>query len=226
MTSTNVIPLHQEENEPTPEELRAMAVNLVVQIRLRVRRMIRRKDQLSSTARLLERSARVMREAANPFDEHRIKEREAEAKALRKHASEWRQMLQDAGRTLIDIAPAINSVLPLSLRCDLLNINVADRAGLTDEDGFVQLIYMHRLEDSAFYRSKEDWGFDGPLYNAMSLVFIDFLCNHPEGKKLGDSLFEPGGLLAGVPKYRQLPDGSMERMPPRLQVVGDSALIH
>jgi hypothetical protein len=226
MTATNVIALHQEESEPTPEELRAIAMNLVAKIRRNVREIIRRREQLSSTARVTERAARVMREAGNPFDQNRIEAREFQAKLLRKSASDYRQMLQDAGRMLVDTAPVIDGVLTLAQRCDLLNINVADRAGLTEEDGFVQLIYMRRLEDSAFYRGKEDWGFDGPLNQAMMLVFMDFLCNHPEGQKLGDSLFEPGGMFENAPRYRQLPDGSMERMPPRLQVVGNSTSIH
>jgi hypothetical protein len=125
---------------------------------------------------------------------------------------------------LIDTAPLIDQTLTLAERCDLLNINRADRADLTDEDGIVQLVYLRGLEDSAEHRGQDFK--DGPLFNAMALVFIYFLCNHSEGKKLGDSLFEPGGLLSGVPKYRQLRDGSMERMPPRLQVVSDSASIH
>lgn len=226
MTATNVIALHQEENEPTPEELRAMAMKFLIRIRRNVRDATLRKEHLLRTAIGHERAIRLMRSSGNPFDQHRIGVRESQAKLLRKVAGDNRQLLQDFGRLLIDTAPLIDQTLTLAERCDLLNINRADRADLTDEDGIVQLVYLKRLEDSAFYRSKEDWGFDGPLYNAMSLVFIDFLCNHPEGKKLGDSLFEPGGLLAGVPKYRQLPDGSMERMPPRLQVVGDSASIH
>lgn len=224
MTATNVIALHQEENEPTPEELRAIAMNLVAKIRRNVREIIRHREQLSTTARVVERAAKVMREAGNPFDQNRIEVRESQAKLLHEIARDYRQMLQDAGRVLVDSAPLIDGVLTLAQRCDLLNINVADRADLTDEDGIVQLVYLRGLEDSAEYRGQDFK--DGPLFNAMALVFIDFLCNHPEGRKLGDSLFEPGGLFESVPKYRQLPDGSMERMPPCLQVVGNSASIH
>lgn len=224
MTATNVIPLHQEENEPTPEELRAIAMNLVAKIRRNVREIIRHREQLSTTARVVERAAKVMREAGNPFDQNRIEVRESQAKLLREIARDYRQILQDAGRVLVDSAPLIDGVLTLAQRCDLLNINVADRADLTDEDGIVQLVYLRGLEDSAEHRGQDFK--DGPLFNAMALVFIDFLCNHPEGRKLGDSLFEPGGMFESVPKYRQLPDGSMERMPPRLQVVGNSASIH
>lgn len=68
MTATNVIALHQEEEDATPEELRAMAMNLVARIRRCVRGIIKRKEQLSGTTRALERAARMMREAANPFD--------------------------------------------------------------------------------------------------------------------------------------------------------------
>lgn len=218
MTATNVIALPQKDDEPTPEENRALTMNLVARIRRNVREIVRRREQFFSAARVQERAARVMRAVGNPFDKNRIEVHEFHAKALRKSASDCRQMLQDAGRFLIDIAPMIDAVLPLAQRCDILNINVADREGLTDDDGMVQLIHVHNLEDSAFFRGKEDWDFDGPLNQAMMLVFMDFLCNHPEGQKLGDSLFEPGGMFESVPIYRQLPDGSMERMPPRLHV--------
>lgn len=224
MTATNVISLHQEEPELSPDELRALATSTVAKIRRSVRRITQRQDRYHGTARVLERAARMMLDAGNPFDRNRIKDRELAAKDLRKHASECRNALKDLGRVLIDVAPVIDSVLTLAQRCDLLNVNVADRAGLTDEDGIVQLVYLKGLEDSAEHRGKDFK--DGPLHNAMMLVFIDFLCNHPEGRKLGDSLFEPGGLLEGVSKYRRLPDGSMERMPPRLRVVGESESIH
>lgn len=224
MTATNVIALHQEENEPTPDELRTLAMTTVAKIRRSVRRITQRKEKCHSAARVLERAARMMLDAGNPFDQNRIKDRELAAKDLRKHASECRHALKDLGRALIDVAPVIDSVLTLAQRCDILNVNVADRTGLSDEDGIVQLVYLKGLEDSAEHRDQDFK--DAPLNNAMTLVFIDFLCNHPEGRKLGDSLFEPGGLFEGVPKYRQLPNGSMERMPPRLRVVGSSESIH
>lgn len=219
MTATNVIALPQKDDEPTPEELRALSMNLVAWIRRNVRDIVRRREQFSYAARVQERAARVMRAAGNPFDQNRIEVREFNARELRNSASDCRQLLQEAGRHLIDIAPMIDAVLSLAQRCDLLNINVADRADLTDEDGFVKLIHVHNLEDSAFFRGKEDWDFDGPLNAAMMQVFMAFLCNHPEGQKLGDSLFERGGMFESVPMYRRLPDGSMERMPPRLQVI-------
>ncbi len=220
MTATNVIALHQEENDPTPEELRAMAMKFLIRVRRGVRGVTLRKEQLSGAAKAHERATSLMRESGTPFDQHRIGVRESQAKLLRKGASDNRQLLQDYGRLLIDTAPLIDQALTLAERCDLLNINRVDRADLTDEDGIVQLVYLRGLEDSAEHRGQDFK--DGPLFNAMALVFIDFLCNHPEGRKLGDSLFEPGGMFENVPKYRQLPDGLMERMPPCLRVVGHS----
>lgn len=224
MTDTNVIALPQQVPEPTPDELRALAMNTVVKIRRSVRRIAQRQEWYRSTARVHECAAKMMRETGNPFDRNRIHDHESAAKDLRKNSSECRQVLKDLGRVLMDVAPMIDSVLTLAQSCDLLNINVADRAGLSDEDGIIQLIYLKGLEDSAEHRGQDLK--DAPLHNAMALVFIDFLCNHTEGRKLGDSLFQPGGLFEAVPKYRQLPDGSMERMAPRLRVVGDSESIH
>jgi hypothetical protein len=45
------------------------------------------------------------------------------------------------------------------------------------------------------------------------------MLNTVEDRKLGDSLFEPGGLFEGVPLYRREQHGTMVRQPPRLRVV-------
>lgn len=38
-------------------------------------------------------------------------------------------------------------------------------------------------------------------------------------RQIGAEIFEPGGIFAGLPMYQQQPDGSLQRMPPRLRVV-------
>lgn len=57
------------------------------------------------------------------------------------------------------------------------------------------------------------------MFQASQQVFIDFLTNHEEGRKLGDSLFQPGGMFADVPVYKQAADGTMRRQPPSLRIV-------
>jgi hypothetical protein len=128
-----------------------------------------------------------------------------------------RESLKESGRLLVDAARLVDAGTTLAQRCEILNVNVAERADLTDADGLVQIVFAHGLEDSAA-RRKVEWN-DGPLYSAMQPVFMDFLTNTKEGQELGDSLFEPGGLLATVPMYSQAADGSMKRLPPRLHVV-------
>lgn len=53
-------------------------------------------------------------------------------------------------------------------------------------------------------------------------MFIDFLTNHEEGRKLGDSLFQPGGMFADVPIFTRAADGTMKRQPPKLYAVDDT----
>ncbi|MEO8408883.1 MAG: hypothetical protein ABI476_10680, partial [Oxalobacteraceae bacterium] len=105
----------------------------------------------------------------------------------------------------------------LAQRCEILNVNVADRADLTEDDGLIKIIYLHGLEDSAA-RLKDDWK-NGPMYQASATVFIDFLLHTKEGQALGNSLFAPGGMFAGAPMYTKQSDGSMKRQPPKLYSV-------
>jgi hypothetical protein len=116
----------------------------------------------------------------------------------------------------MDTSAFIDAATTLADRCELLNINVADRDELTEEDGIAKLIFLHGLEDSAMYR-KQDY-LDRPLNNALRWVFMDFLTETPEGRKVGDSLFEAGGMFEFLPVYKQRPDGTMERCPPPLRL--------
>jgi len=120
------------------------------------------------------------------------------------------------GRLLMDLALFIDTYTTLDERCDLLNVNIADRSQLSSDDGVVRIVFAHGLEDSAERRHCQ-WN-DGPLFRAAQLVFVDFLAT-PEGRAVGDTLFRPGGVFEGLPIYSTKPDGTMKRNPPKLRVV-------
>lgn len=219
MTAKNVFVFPTKDQELSPGELRAIAMKFVIVVRRKVRELYLQREQLIKSKKEVLRRITKLREASSPFNKDRISSLESEAEAFGDCIGYTNNLLLDAGRILIDAAPLVDAALTLKERCDVLNINVVDREGLTDEDGIVYLIHVHRLEDSAFFHGEEGWKFNGPLNAAMMLVYFDFIMNTAEGKKLSDSLFEPGGIFESVPMYRQLPNGSMERMPPRLRVV-------
>lgn len=210
---TNIIAL------PTKPELTATkeAFRFIVTVRRSVRQAVEILDRMADKASRYRRQARLLEARGNPFDAARIKVLEGMADEIRTDCEPMRDCMKKWGRLMADSAPAIDSCTTLAQRCEVLNVNVADRADLTDDDGLIKIIYLHGLEDSAA-RIKDDWK-NGPMYQASATVFIDFLLNTKEGQALGDSLFEPGGMFAGVPMYTKQPEGSMKRQPPKLYSV-------
>lgn len=66
---------------------------------------------------------------------------------------------------------------------------------------------VHLRADSA--STQGDDFKSGAFFESIFLVLVDFLIDHPKGRAVGDTLFEPGELLARLPRYSRLPDGSM-----------------
>jgi hypothetical protein len=161
-----------------------------------------------------------LRGYAGPFDGARIAAWEAAADDAAAGCKTMRECLKSSGHLLTKTARMVDANLTLEQRCEILNVNKAHRGDLTDADGLIEIVYMHGLEDSAA-RVKDDWK-DGPLFQAAQEVFMDFLTNTVAGQKLGDSLFERGGMFADAPMFKQSADGTMKRQPPRLHVVPDA----
>ena len=125
-----------------------------------------------------------------------------------------RESLHNCGKLLTSATPMIDAGTTLAQRCKILNVSTADPGDLTEADGLIAIIYLHGLEGSAANRKAEDK--NGPMFQASQQVFMHFLTNHEEGRKLGDSMFQPGGMFADAPMFKQAPDGTMERQPPKL----------
>lgn len=189
----------------------------VIFLRRGARRAIATIDRQHDKARQYRRQAQIIKQRANPFDAARIAALEALAADETAACKPLRNAINECGKLLASTAPMIDAGTTLAQRCDILNVNIADRGDLTEADGLHRIIFAHGLEDSAARRGC-DYN-DGPLFQASQRVFMDFLMNTREGQKLGDSLFEPGGMLAGVPMYTQANDGTMQRQPPRLYAV-------
>ncbi|MBC8748529.1 MULTISPECIES: hypothetical protein [Paraburkholderia] len=97
------------------------------------------------------------------------------------------------GNALNDAAPCIDAALTFEERCDVLNINPAQRREIDGERGFVALAFTHGLEGSA-ERRKEDFK-DSPIFNALHRVVAEFL-DTPHGKRACDEVFR--GLFGGA----------------------------
>jgi hypothetical protein len=211
-----VAPTAATQYQPTTKDL----LLYVIKVRKMVRQAVAVLDSQNERARQYRRRARILREQAGTFDGARIAALEAAAAEVRRLCEPMRESLHNCGKLIASAAPMIDAGTTLAQRCEILNVNQADRGDLTDADGLIKIIYLHGLEDSAA-SVKDDWK-NGPLFKAAQEVFMDFLTNTTEGQKLGDSLFERGGMFAEVPTFKQAADGTMKRQPPRLHVVPDA----
>ncbi|WP_175732597.1 hypothetical protein [Burkholderia ambifaria] len=108
-------------------------------------------------------------------------------------ASNDDRVVRECGYALMNAASIIDVCTTLAQRCELLNVNVADREGLSESDGLAALIFDHGKEDSAASRHLERK--DGPLFHAINRVFIDFLMTTHDGQPGGRCMFSPGGLF-------------------------------
>ena len=192
-------------------------LSLLIQFRRGVRRITASLEQLHNVARQHRRQVRKLKERALPFDSARIVSLEALAKEATEACTPLRTQLKQCSYFLVDIAGSLDSRTTLSQRCEILNVNVADRGDLTEADGIREIVFLHGLEDSAANRRAE-WK-NGPLFQAFQRMFVDFLLHTEEGRAVSDSLFESGGMFEAVPMYKRAADGTMVRQPPRLRSV-------
>lgn len=152
----------------------------------------------------------------NPFHRARIAKLEAAIATYRPTLDEKFAARRKLGEIVMQFAPALDQVLTFPERGAALNANRADLADVPHDAGLAHMISVYSLEDSA--ERRRDDAEHGPLQAACHAVMIKFLCEHPEGRAVGDSLFEPGGMFEWLPWYRREKDGQLRKMPPRLRL--------
>lgn len=178
-----------DQGQPTIKDL----FLFVIIMRRGLRKAIATIDRQHHMARQYRRQARILRERASPFDAARIAVLETMAVDAVAACKPLRESLKDGGKLLADTAQMIDAGTTLAQRCEILNVNTADRGALTEADGLHHIVFAHGLEDSAS-RQELDWK-NGPLFQALQYVFMDFLMNTKEGQKLGDSLLSRAACL-------------------------------
>ena len=219
--TNNTTTARSTRREPRYQATTREAFLALVVIRRGIRQIVQALDSARAQRNQYQRQANILKHAGSPFNASRIAALESKSRAMEPLCDDLRVRLKGLGQFLLDMASTFDSVTTLTQRCEILGVNVADRGALTEEDGLVRIFNAHGLEDSAYHRNRP-WK-SGPLHESTVEIFIDFMLNTAEGRKIGDSLFEPGGLFADVPLYRWEPDGTMVRQPPRLRIVESDA---
>lgn len=214
-----------------PQLLEAMLVNIsssVVTEFLLTRLNVRELDHALEHSHILARIGRraVLRLEAQPFNKHRVEQLRVEVQEIEKVRDEVQKIQRGLGQALIGMAPEFDAATTFEQRCDLLNVNVADRAQLPANCGLIHMASVYRLEDSATNRSSNRFG---PLFAAIQEHMEHVMFTTPAGQaamdKMWEKLTEPGGLFQGLPIYDKADDGSMVRRPPKLALVATTPTI-
>ncbi|WP_321808072.1 hypothetical protein [Burkholderia sp. BCC1993] len=192
-------------------ETKKLAYLYIAKVRRSLRRAAAARDALLDERRLVERRMRLLIHRGNPFDRARISSLRVTATALEAAAEHHEETMRRFGGLLLRAAHLIDAALDLAERCDALNVNVADRAGLDESHGFTRLVFVDGLEDSAEHRDKE-WK-SGTFFDALHAAYCEWL-DTPDGERAMSGAFGPGGVLDGF----LIPDGvsTSTRPGPRL----------
>ena len=206
----------RENTGSEPLTMQEIALPLI-RLRYNIRKAVDSLNAARDEAYQYGRKARQLKGYNSPFYAGRIAELELTASAIHKEMESTRETLRAWGYLLTDISHMLDTCTTLAQRCELVNVNVADRGDLTESDSLVHIIFVHGLEDSAEHRGKDFK--EGAMFEALQLVFMDFLTNTEEGKALNDSLFEDGGLFESIATYTKDNDGNLKPLPPKLSLV-------
>lgn len=196
----------------------------VISIFLWMRRAIRQDqavmDALWDDIRYLRRHAKLL-DQASPFNASRAATLRDEADLIQADYDLVRDDCRRLGAALMAGAWEVDEATTFDERCEILNINVADRAQLPADCGLVHMFSAYGLEDSA-QRRRMAWK-SGPLYSAVQIEIYRVLLETEAGRAASQELWEkatgPGGMFEDLPLYDQQPDGTMKRRPPKLRVV-------
>ncbi|ATD62525.1 MAG: hypothetical protein ACOH2S_27500 [Janthinobacterium svalbardensis] len=163
----------------------------------------------------------VVKLKQSPFNAHRAESIRVLLREGDKQCDELGVAQRQLGEALVKMAPEFDAATTFEQRCELLGVNVVDRAQLPADSGMVHIASAYGLEDSAAGRSLPHKS--GPLCGAIQAHMNHIMFTTPEGRaamdEMWEKLTEPGGLFQGLPLYDKDADGTMVRRPPNLVVV-------
>ncbi|MEM5341603.1 hypothetical protein [Paraburkholderia azotifigens] len=191
MSKANIV--HQSERRKVPPMSFNEAGSFIARLRRDVRYAVAGIDRATDEARCIRSEAHALKATGDAAHAEHIRELESQAERLDSHRGMLEQAIRECGYELMNAVPIIDASTTLAQRCDLLNINRADREGLSEFEGLAALIFEHGKEDSAACRHCELK--DGPLFHAIYRVFHDFLATTRDGQAGGRCTFSPGGLF-------------------------------
>jgi hypothetical protein len=167
--------------------------NFLTRLRIASRRITSANDADRATMAALEGEATALPDSLSALARAScVASIKAQCVTLRCKLRERREARLALGHALMQAAPLIDACTSLAERCELLNINAADRHGLTESDGIWLLVLAYALEDSAERRRAEFN--DGPLFRLAHAQLAQLLATdegrHAVGSAPGAGPFE------------------------------------
>lgn len=167
---------------PNGNEDTRLAMLLVIKVRKTLRITEALHLKLYAEGRQIVRQVEKLQAQNSRFNKARITALNQRATQLRALSSTCVDIQQSSAQLLLHMEDKINADTTLTERCDLLNINKANRQGLTEADGLLKLVFEHALEDSAT-QGKNTHGY-GPLHTAIALIMLGSTCKTQRGQRI------------------------------------------
>ena len=193
-------------------------LNSLVHARRALRAFFASIDRNHDHGRNAARQIKKLRATGNRFDARRAdlleQDQDFVQQISRQELESMQIYIRDIGRILMHY-PA--TCFPQALLLDFLEVNQVDRQQVEPDDGLVELVYLHGLEQSACYRG--DDSSQGPFARAIVSYLQHELIHNKEMKKQADALlFGKGGMFEFIPTYKQNAQGEMVRQQPPLRL--------
>ena len=117
-----------------------------------IRELSERDSRLHSNEKRLLRNAKKLGARSGSFSAVRAKALTERADQIR--AVRWRvlQQIGEYARRVVKEAPLVDAMTTLDDRCDLLNVDAADREYLTEKDGIVEIALARLAPDGSFIK--------------------------------------------------------------------------
>lgn len=207
--------LNESENGMTKQE----CVRLLINSRRAVRNLLQYIGDIVESNRGSRRLIRKYRESGNPVLIRNAEVIEAKVAGQNEELGAWRSGIVSIGFFLRISADDIDRLIPVREMFDILEVNPVDRAKAGSADGFMKIVFIHGLEDSATHRDSDFK--EGPLFHALSRYMMDAIEANPDLQQtVNDGLFGKGGMFEFVPTFSRNARGEFVRNPPNLRLAG------
>lgn len=193
--------------------------NFIADIRLSLKPIFHQSEMVWMELRSMKREVKTLEKQNIPFNRSRILKLQETIKMYEDIRSIAWNAKVEAGKHFMKFSDWIDVNTSFAERTKLFNVNQADVQKLPDGASSIDIVFVHKLSDSAAYRDKD---FEGDVLTQACIAYFHHQLVH--NKELSDKAHEitfgKGGIFEFLPTYR-LVDGEMVRNKPKLRIADE-----